>query len=140
MRAALPGDLAGVEALHGRSVSAASGPTWAEMLATPNLTVYVAVARDGSLVGTMTLLVMPNLGYDCHPTAFVESVVVDESWRRQGVGRALFARLLADAAARSCRKVQLVSHRRHREDGAFAFYAAIGFTDEADGLRMYLPD
>ena len=83
---------------------------------------------------------MPNLGYDCHPTAFVEAVVVDPSCRRQGVGRALFDALLADAAARGCRKVQLVSHRRHRHDGAFAFYAALGFTDQADGLRMYLPD
>jgi GNAT superfamily N-acetyltransferase len=81
---------------------------------------------------------MPNLGYDCHPSARVEAMVVGERHRRGGVGRMLVARLLGDARAVSCRKVQLLSHKRHADDGAHAFYRSLGFTPEAEGFRLYL--
>jgi GNAT superfamily N-acetyltransferase len=64
---------------------------------------------------------MPNLGYDRHPSALVEAMVVAESHRRRGVGRMLVARLLGDARAASWRKVRLLSHKRHADDGARAF-------------------
>jgi GNAT superfamily N-acetyltransferase len=86
----------------------------------------------------VALLVMPNLGYDCRPTAFIEAMVVDESHRRRGVGRLLVERLLADAAAAGCHKVQLLTHKRHAHDGAHDFYRALGFTAEAEGFRLYL--
>jgi ribosomal protein S18 acetylase RimI-like enzyme len=140
VRAAKETDLAAVLALHGtddRPASDSERATWAEMLRTPNLLVRVA-DDDGQVVGTASMLVMPNLGYDCHPSAFIEAVVVDESSRRMGVGRALLRQLLQDATDRSCRKVQLLSHKRHRDDGAFAFYESLGFTAEAEGFRLYL--
>src|SRR4051794_14677591 len=43
--------------------------TWTEVLERPGLTTYVAVV-GGQVVGTATLLTMPNLTYDCAPTAF----------------------------------------------------------------------
>jgi GNAT superfamily N-acetyltransferase len=107
------------------------------MLATNRLTVYVATDGD-EVVGIVTLLVMPNLGYDCRPSAFVEAMVVAASHRRRGVGRALVDRLLADAAAVGCHKVQLLTHKRHAADGAHDFYRAMGFTAEAEGFRTYL--
>ncbi len=107
------------------------------MLRTRNL--YVRVADLGGMVGTASMLVMPNLGYDCHPSAFIEAVVVAEPFRRRGVGTALLRELLAVAVDRSCRKVQLLSHKRHRDDGAFAFYESFGFMAEAEGFRLYLP-
>src|SRR5215213_3226312 len=60
--------------------------TWLQMLATENLSVYVAtpVADDAHVVGTATMLVMPNLGYDCRPSAFIEAMVVAGAHRRQG--------------------------------------------------------
>jgi GNAT superfamily N-acetyltransferase len=107
------------------------------MLGTDGLTIYVAEA-DGEIVGTTSLLVMPNLGYDCHPTAFIEAMVVAEHHRRRGVGRRLMARLLDDARAASCRKVQLLSHKHHANDGAHDFYRSLGFQPEAEGFRLYL--
>ena len=140
VRAALETDLAAVLALHGNDDRAAGDSeraTWAEMLGIPNL--LVRVADDGRVVGTASMLVMPNLGYDCHPSAFIEAIVVEESSRRTGVGRAMLRHLLEEAADRSCRKVQLLSHKRHRDDGAFLFYESLGFTAEAEGFRLYLP-
>jgi GNAT superfamily N-acetyltransferase len=111
--------------------------TWDRMLATDGLTVYLAT-EGHDVVGTVTLLVMPNLGYGCRPSAFVEAMVVADSHRRRGVGRALVERLLADAAAAGCHKVQLLTHKRHASDGAHDFYRALGFTAEAEGFRLYL--
>lgn len=144
VRPAYDGDLLGVVRLHMRSpdlgadrVSETQQVTWRRMMSAVGMTVYVAVA-DREVVGTTTLLVMPNLGYDCHPTAFVEAMVVAESHRRGGVGRRLVARLLDDARAASCRKVQLLSHKRHADDGAHVFYRSLGFQPEAEGFRLYL--
>ena len=112
--------------------------TWDRMMATEDLTVYVATVPSGEIVGIVTVLVMPNLGYDCHPSAFIEAMVVAEPHRRRGVGRLLVDRALADAAAASCRKVQLLTHKRHATDGAHDFYRAMGFSAEAEGFRLYL--
>jgi GNAT superfamily N-acetyltransferase len=112
--------------------------TWDRMLATEDLTQYLATDRGGNVVGVVGLLVMPNLGYDCRPTAFIEAMVVDESHRRRGVGRLLVERFLADAAAAGCHKIQLLTHKRHAHDGAHGFYRALGFTAEAEGFRLYL--
>lgn len=141
VRTAAEADLEAVLAVLRRTgepeVRAVDRATWSEMLATPNMSVHLA-ELGGRVAGTATLLVMPNLGYDCHPSAFIEAVVVSEPHRRQGVGAALIECVLAEAADRSCRKVQLLSHKRHRDDGAFAFYESLGFTAEAEGFRRYL--
>ena len=144
VRPAGPDDLPGVLRVQYRDpdlgpgdVSERERATWDRMLATDGLTVYLATEGD-DVVGTVTLLVMPNLGYGCRPSAFVEAMVVAESHRRRGVGRALVERLLADAAAAGCHKVQLLTHKRHASDGAHHFYRALGFTAEAEGFRLYL--
>jgi GNAT superfamily N-acetyltransferase len=144
VRPAGPGDLPGVlRVLHRdpdlgpADASERERATWDRMLATDGLTVYLAT-EGHDVVGTVTLLVMPNLGYGCRPSAFVEAMVVADSHRRRGVGRALVERLLADAAAAGCHKVQLLTHKRHASDGAHDFYRALGFTAEAEGFRLYL--
>ncbi len=111
--------------------------TWDRMMAIADLTVYVAEV-DGEPVGTACLLLMPNLGYDCRPTAFVEAVVTARAYRRRGVARAVMRRILADTRAAGCRKVQLLSHKRHADDGAHALYLSLGFEAEAEGFRLYL--
>lgn len=111
--------------------------TWDRMMVTPDLNVYVAeTAREA--VGMTSLLVMPHVTYDCQPTAFIEPLVVAEAHRRRGVARMMVERVLHDARAARCRKVQVLSHKRHADDGAHSFYRALGFTREADGFRLYL--
>lgn len=110
---------------------------WARMLATDDLTVFIAEG-DGDVVGTTSLLVLPNLTYDCLPTAFFEPMVVAQAHRRRGVGRLLVEAVLAGARDAGCWKVQVASHTRHTDDGAYDFYRALGFTGEATGFRRYL--
>lgn len=150
VRQAEAADLLGVVRLLERAprlsverLTARQRATWQAMLAAPGLTVYVAVAGGGAgrpVIGTVSALVMPNLGYGCHPSAFVEAMVVAEAQRRRGVGRRLMDRVLADLRAASCRKVQLLTHKRHAADGAHDFYRSLGFAPEAEGFRLYLGD
>ena len=104
---------------------------------TPDLKVYIAdLAQE--IVGTTSLLVMPHVTYGCRPTAFIEPMVVTEGHRRRGIGRVMTERVLEDARASGCHKVQVVSHKRHADDGAHDFYESLGFVPEAEGFRMYL--
>jgi ribosomal protein S18 acetylase RimI-like enzyme len=139
VRTAEPGDLGGVARLHGAGPSDRQRAAWRDMLAAPGLTVYIA-EHGGEVVGTVSVQVMPNLGYDAHPSALVEAMVVAPAHRRRGVGRRLMDRALADLRAASCRKVQLLSHKRHAGDGAYDFYRGLGFTTEAEGFRLYLEE
>jgi GNAT superfamily N-acetyltransferase len=106
-------------------------------MATTSVTVYVAETA-GEVVGTATLAVMPHINYDCRPTAFIEAVHVAPTHRRRGVARAMLATVLDDARALRCHKVQVISHKRHRDDGGHALYRSLGFRDEAEGFRTYL--
>lgn len=120
--------------------------SWERMAATPDLTVYLAchflthegVAEQEHPVGTAAMVLMPHLTYDCHPSAFIEAVVVAYAHRRRGVARLLVQQALDDARAASCRKVQLLSHKRHADDGAHELYRRLGFAAEAEGFRLYL--
>ena len=111
--------------------------TWARMVRTDGLTVYLAWAAHDA-VGTTALLVMPHITYSCRPTAFVESMYVREEHRRHGVARMMVERLLDDERRAGCYKVQLLTHKRHASDGAHAFYRSMGFYAEAEGFRIYL--
>jgi GNAT superfamily N-acetyltransferase len=145
VRTARPEDLVAVLRVYaqrdagGRLPDAASDlerTTWIRMMATRDLTVYLAEV-GGEPVGTATLLTMPNLTYGCAPTAFVEAVVVAAGHRRKGIGTAIMRRVLTDTRSAGCNKVQLLSHKRHTTDGAHRLYAALGFEPEAEGFRLY---
>ncbi|MEM8926006.1 MAG: GNAT family N-acetyltransferase [Actinomycetota bacterium] len=110
---------------------------WARMMATDDVTVYVA-EFDGAVVGTATFLVLPNITYDCRPTGFIEAMVVKAAYRRRGVAMAILKRILDDARQLGCHKIQLLSHKAHAVDGAHDLYRAAGFEPEAEGFRLYL--
>jgi GNAT superfamily N-acetyltransferase len=107
------------------------------MMTTADLSVYVAEVED-AVVGTATAMVMPNVTYRCAPTLVVEAVVVRPTHRRRGIATGMMQRILADARAAGCNKVQLLSHKRHASDGAHRLYSSLGFEPEAEGFRLYL--
>ena len=111
--------------------------TWERIQQSPDVTVYLAETATDA-VGTACLSVLPNITYDCRPTAFIEAVVVKYAHRRRGVARSILERLLTDARAAGCYKVQLLTHKRHATDGAHDLYSSLGFAPEAEGFRLYL--
>ncbi len=107
------------------------------MMRTEDLTVFVAW-HGGDAVGTTAILLMPHITYSCRPTAFIETMYVRDEHRRRGVGRLMIERVLRDAKLAGCHKVQLLTHKRHADDGAHAFYRSLGFDAEAKGFRLYI--
>jgi GNAT superfamily N-acetyltransferase len=145
IRDATPDDLDGLLALYttlaeGRPGAGPAGPgpsrrVLPTVLADPNRALLVAVA-DGRLVGTVDLLVVPNLTRAGRPWSIVENVVVADGERRRGIGSLLMQEVRRRAAAAGCYKIQLLS-RKHRVE-AHAFYESVGFEPVAEGFRHYL--
>ncbi|MFC6592205.1 GNAT family N-acetyltransferase [Deinococcus lacus] len=78
---------------------------WHEIQQQPHVVVLVAES-GGAVVGTLQLALIAGLRNDGRPFGVIESVVVSETARRQGVARALLAE--AEARARAARAYKLM--------------------------------
>jgi GNAT superfamily N-acetyltransferase len=109
---------------------------WERLRAVPGLRVRVA-RRDGVVVGTLTLFVLPLLAHDGTPAALVEDVAVSPDCQGQGIGRALMNDAMALAAQAGCYKLALSSNRRRT--AAHAFYEGLGFERHGLSFVVALP-
>lgn len=118
--------------LHPGETSAADPATlrqtWQRILGQPGLHCLGAFA-DGTLAGSCTLLIVPNLTHGGRPWAIVENVITAASHRRRGIGRALLAHARALAWQEGCYKLMLQTGRL--DAATFAFYEACGFDRHA---------
>ncbi len=110
-------------------------PVFAEIVSMPGHELLVA-EEDGVVVGTMVLLIVPNLSHGALPWAMVENMVVDGRYRRKRIGRLLVEYAIARARQAGCYKVQLLSNKKRHE--AHQFYQDLGFEASAHGFRLYL--
>jgi ribosomal protein S18 acetylase RimI-like enzyme len=95
--------------------------------------VLVAVER-GRAVGLAATYVRLHLTRDAL-TCRLTALVVDEGSRRRGVGRALLARVAADAERAGCERVEVTL--RPERDAAKALYLSEGFEERP--LRLVRP-
>ena len=91
--------------------------------------------EEGKVIGTLVLLIVPNLSHSALPWALVENIVVDEKHRRQGIGRLLMNYAIARAKEAGCYRIVLSSDKRRKE--AHKFYRSLGFQASAHGFRLY---
>lgn len=117
------------------SDAAGSRQAMQAIIADPARHLLVAVI-DRDVLGTVDLLIAPNLTHHCEPWAIIENVVVAARARRMGVGRALMNRAFALAGAAGCYKVQLMSGMQR--GAAHDFYRDIGMGPVAQGFKIYL--
>jgi GNAT superfamily N-acetyltransferase len=106
------------------------------LLGRDDLTFLVAAdSQTDAIVGTLTLVLVPNLTYGGRPWSMIENVVVDERYRGRGIGRALMNYALAVAEAGGCYKVQLLSGRKEEQ---VEFYVRLGFDSSGSvGHKRY---
>jgi len=95
-----------------------------QIAADPRQHLLVAEA-DGRIVGTVHLVVIPHLSRSCKPSGLVEGMVVDEAYRRKGVGAALLSEVQRLASEAGCYKLALSSNLARR--GAHRFYSRLGW-------------
>jgi GNAT superfamily N-acetyltransferase len=59
----------------------------------------------------------------------IESLVVDERYRRQGVGRNLLQAAENFAQLNDCKVIEFITYNHRRADGTHAFYEHMGYED-----------
>jgi len=105
-----------------RSSPAPTADELAEIVTSPATDLLIARAADGTIVGSLTLVIFRI------PTgvrAWIEDVVVDEAGRGQGVGEALNRFALDRCAERGAKSVDLTS--RPSREAANRLYQRLGF-------------
>lgn len=117
--------------------SPASSPHSASMeelkAMTNDANVALFVARDGEkIIGMATLYMIQKLG---KRGGYVEDVVVDESYRGQGLGRKLMTTLMAEAKKEGL--IQLYLTSRPDRIAAHKLYESLGFQKvETDVFKL----
>lgn len=96
-----------------------------QIIATDHLRLFV-LERDGVIVATTYLNLIPNLTRSASPYAVIENVVVEEGLRGQGFGKEIMAATLQAAWDAGCYKVMLLTGSRR--PSTHAFYRACGLS------------
>ena len=90
--------------------------------------------HDGNVVGFLSLEFRERLNR-ARPQAWIPDLIVTESARGTGIGKALLVRALADARDRGCWSVTLESGRSRHV--AHELYRSLGMVDEGDYFILY---
>ncbi|MFC1847659.1 GNAT family N-acetyltransferase [Chloroflexota bacterium] len=94
------------------------------------------VAEEQDMVlGTVVLLIVPNLAHRACPWAIVENLIVDFGFQRRQVGKLLMEYAIAQAREAGCSKIMLTSNKSR--GGAHQFYRSLGFEASAEGFSLY---
>jgi GNAT superfamily N-acetyltransferase len=103
--------------------------------ADPNQVLVVA-ERNGELVGTLQLTIMPGLSRKGATRGLVEAVRVAASARGTGLGTTLLEWSIEEARARGCALVQLTTDKARAD--AHRFYLRLGFQNTHEGFKLPL--
>lgn len=107
---------------------------FAEIRADPRHELFVA-EYQGEVVGTVVLLIVPNLSHNATPWALVENLIVSQKHRGMGLGKMLLEHVIARAKEKGCHRIELCSDQRRKE--AHRLYRFVGFEASAYGFRIY---
>jgi GNAT superfamily N-acetyltransferase len=105
------------------------------LTADPNQHLVVAV-REGRVVGTLQLSIIPGLSRRGTTRSIIEAVRIHAEERGGGLGTQLIQWAIDTSRREGCRLVQLTSDAS-RED-AHRFYERLGFTASHVGFKLQL--
>ncbi|MEV7691617.1 GNAT family N-acetyltransferase [Streptomyces bungoensis] len=103
--------------------------------ADPNQRLVVAV-REGQVVGTLQLTVIPGLSRKGATRSIVEGVRVHADERGGGLGTRLIEWAIEESRRQKCQLVQLTSDNSRTD--AHRFYERLGFTASHVGFKLQL--
>ncbi|MYU25457.1 GNAT family N-acetyltransferase [Streptomyces sp. SID8352] len=94
------------------------------------------VVRDGRVVGTLQLTIIPGLSRRGTTRSVIEAVRVHADERGSGLGTLLIEWAIAESRRQGCQLVQLTSDRTRAD--AHRFYERLGFTASHTGFKLGL--
>lgn len=105
------------------------------LAADPNQHVVVAI-REGLVVGTLQLTMVPGLSRKGATRSIIEGVRVHATERGSGLGTQLIEWAIATSRRENCQLVQLTSDVTRAD--AHRFYERLGFTPSHLGFKLKL--
>lgn len=105
------------------------------LTADPNQHVVVAV-RDGRVIGTLQLTIIPGLSHKGATRALIEAVRIHADERSSGLGSRLIEWAIDTSRRLDCQMVQLTSDKTRTD--AHRFYERLGFTASHEGFKLRL--
>lgn len=108
---------------------------WERLVADPNQHLVVAV-RQGHVVGTLQLTIVPGLSRRGSTRSIIEGVRVHADERGSGLGSRLIEWAIDTSRREGCRLVQLTSDNTRTD--AHRFYERLGFTATHVGFKLPL--
>ncbi len=99
----------------------------------PNIQLVVA-EEGGAVVGCLQLCILPGLSSQGASRALIEDVRVASSRRSHGIGEQLVQWAVAEARAKGCKLVELLTH--HTRVDAQRFYERLGFARSHVGMTL----
>ncbi|MFC8869850.1 GNAT family N-acetyltransferase [Streptomyces sp. NPDC057148] len=103
--------------------------------ADPNQRLVVAV-RDGRVVGTLQLTIVPGLSRRGTTRSIIEGVRVHADERGGGLGTQLIEWAVDESRRQGCQLVQLTSDKTRTD--AHRFYERLGFSASHTGFKLQL--
>lgn len=108
---------------------------WERLAADPNQHLIVAV-REGRVVGTLQLTIIPGLSRRGSLRSIIEAVRIQANERGSGLGTRLIEWAIEESRRQGCRLVQLTSDNTRID--AHRFYERLGFTASHLGFKLQL--
>jgi ribosomal protein S18 acetylase RimI-like enzyme len=99
-----------------------------------NIQLVVAADGAGAVVGCLQLCILPGLSSQGASRALIEDVRVATRCRSQGIGEQLVQWAVAEARAKGCKLVELLTH--HTRVDAQRFYKRLGFSASHVGMTL----
>jgi len=97
--------------------------------------IQLVVAEDGgAVVGCLQLCILPGLSSQGASRGLIEDVRVATHCRSRGIGEQMVQWAVADARAKGCKLVELLTHNTRVD--AQRFYARLGFQPSHVGMTL----
>jgi ribosomal protein S18 acetylase RimI-like enzyme len=100
----------------------------------PNICLVVAENGEGAVVGCLQLCILPGLSSQGASRGLIEDVRVATHCRSRGIGEQLVRWAVAEARAKGCKLVELLTH--HTRVDAQRFYVRLGFQPSHVGMTL----
>ena len=99
-----------------------------------HIQLVVAEDEDGAVIGCLQLCILPGLSSQGASRGLIEDVRVATHCRSRGVGERIVQWAVAEARAKGCALVELLTHNTRVD--AQRFYARLGFEPSHVGMTL----
>ena len=105
-----------------------------QLAGNPNIILVVAEDGEGAVVSCLQLCILPGMSSQGASRGLIEDVRVAKHCRGRGIGEQMVTWAVAEARARGCKLVELLTH--HTRIDAQRFYERLGFARSHVGMTI----